>query len=58
MHFAPEPMKNRMVQEFMDFARIADGGDREEMEREMQDTLAVIKTMEMARESSGIAYGG
>ena len=58
VHFAPEPMKNRMVQEFMDFARIADGGDREEMEREMQDTLAVIKTMEMARESSGIAYGG
>ena len=56
--FTPEPLKNRMVQEFRDFARIVDEGDRAEMQRQMEDTLNIIKTMEMARESSGIAYGG
>ncbi len=56
-HFQPELPRNRMVREFKDFARVADSGNRAEMEREMEVTLAVIQTMEMARESSGIVYG-
>ena len=56
-HFQPELPRNRMVREFKDFARVADSGNRAEMEREMEVTLAVIQTMEMARESSGIIYG-
>ena len=56
-HFDPKPAKNRMVREFMDFERIVRENDRTEMEREMEDTLAVMATMEEARESSGIVYG-
>ena len=56
-HFDPKPLKNRMVQEFMDFERIVRENDRTEMEREMEDTLAVMRTLEEARESSGIVYG-
>ena len=46
-----------MVQEFIDFERIIRENDREEMESEMEDTLAVIQTLEQARKSLGIAYG-
>ena len=56
-HFDASPRKNRMVQEFQDFARMAAEYDRNRMEHELQTTLAVLKTMEKARKSSGIIYG-
>ena len=54
--FIPPADKNRMVQEFRNFSRAAAENDRAFMERELETTLAVMRTIERARLGAGIAY--
>ena len=44
----PETGEHRMTQEFRDFARIADTGDRAEADRLAAETLAVMQIIEDA----------
>ena len=46
--FVPETGEHRMTQEFRDFARIADTGDRAEADRLAAETLAVMQIIEDA----------
>ena len=54
--FIPPADKNRMVQEFRNFSRAVTENDRAFMDRELETTLAVMRTIERARLGAGIAY--
>lgn len=45
-----------MVQEFRNFSRAVTENDRAFMDRELETTLAVMRTIERARLGAGIAY--
>lgn len=47
---------HRMRGEFVDFSSIIDTGDRAEADRLLDESLAVMKVLEMARESAGIVF--
>lgn len=54
--YTPEPDRNRMVQEFRNFSRAAAQKDHAFMERELEITLAVMRTVEKARLCTGIRF--
>ena len=47
--YVPEPDKNRMVQEFRDFAAMQSSGDRERMQAELDVTVRVMETLAAIR---------
>ena len=54
--YNPPADKNRLVQEFRNFSRAAAENDRAFMERELEITLAVMRTIERARLGAGIHF--
>ncbi|MDO5132169.1 MAG: Gfo/Idh/MocA family oxidoreductase [Eubacteriales bacterium] len=54
--FVPAPEKNRLVQEFRIFSRAIMQNDRAFMERELDISLAVMRTVERARVDAGIQF--
>ena len=54
--FTPPADKNRMVQEFRNFSKAVAENDRSFMEREIEITLAVMRTIERARLGAGIPF--
>ena len=51
--FTTDPREHRMLREFRDFARIADTGDRESAEKYLEETLTVMKILELAGKDRG-----
>lgn len=56
-NYKPEPVRHRMTQEFIDFARMIENKDDKAAEECMETSLAVIRTLEQARKSAGIRFG-
>ena len=57
--YEPRPVPHRMTQEFLDFAAIIDGKSpehRKEYQRLSEETLAVVRILEQARESAGLKF--
>ena len=54
--YAPAPDKNRLVQEFRNFSRAVAENDRAFMDRELDITLAVMRTIERARLGAGLRF--
>ena len=55
--FAPEPYSHRMIEEFIDFARIDREKDKERVKRGLQTSVTVLRMAEEGRKDAGIHFG-